>query len=98
LQQRLRKTDITGRYGGEEFAIILPHTDGLTAVKVLNRIREGFAKVRQQSEGAEFSVTFSCGVAVFPSVVDATQLNEAADKALYEAKRHGRNKVVIANY
>ncbi len=97
LQQRLRKTDITGRYGGEEFAIILPHTDGLTAVKVLNRIREGFAKVRQQSEGAEFSVTFSCGVAVFPSVVDATQLNEAADKALYEAKRHGRNKVVIAN-
>ncbi|MFE1744095.1 diguanylate cyclase [Coleofasciculus sp. H7-2] len=96
LQQRLRKTDITGRYGGEEFAAILPNTDGATAVKVLNRIREGFAQVRQQSDGAEFSVTFSCGIAVFPNVDEATQLNEAADKALYEAKRRGRNQVILA--
>ncbi|MBD1920048.1 diguanylate cyclase [Microcoleus sp. FACHB-831] len=95
LQQRLRKTDVIGRYGGEEFAIILPDTDGPTAVKVLDELREGFAHVRQQSEGAEFSVTFSCGIAAYPTEVDSTLLNEAADKALYEAKRRGRNQVVL---
>lgn len=93
LQQRLRKTDIKGRYGGEEFAIILPDTKGTAAVKILDEIRAGFAQVRQQAEGAEFSVTFSCGIAVFPNISDSTQLNEAADKALYQAKRQGRNQV-----
>lgn len=96
LQQRLRQSDIVGRYGGEEFAVILPDTDGPQAVHVLEQIREGFAQVRQQCDGAEFSVTFSCGIAVFPDDRNATQLNEAADKALYEAKRRGRNQVVLA--
>lgn len=96
LQQRLRQSDIIGRYGGEEFAIILPDTDGPTAVKVLNQIREGFAQVRQQSDGAEFSVNFSCGIAVFPDKQNPTQIAEAADRALYEAKRQGRNQVILA--
>ncbi len=96
LQQRLRQSDIIGRYGGEEFAVILPDTDGPTAVQVLNQIREGFAQVRQQAEGVEFSVTFSCGIAIYPDKQNTTQLNEAADRALYEAKRRGRNQVVLA--
>ena len=97
LQQRLRKTDIIGRYGGEEFAIIFPDTTATAAAKVLNEIREGFAKVRQQAKDREFSVTFSGGVAGFPDYTDANSLNEAADKALYRAKHTGRNRVAIAS-
>lgn len=97
LQQRLRKTDIIGRYGGEEFAIIFPNTPIASAANVINEIREGFAKVRQQAKDREFSVTFSGGVAGFPEYRDANSLNEAADKALYQAKRTGRNRVAIAS-
>lgn len=97
LKQRLRKTDIIGRYGGEEFAVILPDTDAIGAAKVLNEIRCGFAKVRQLAQdNHEFSVTFSCGVAAFPEYGDANSLNEAADKALYQAKRSGRNQLALA--
>ena len=97
LQQRLRKTDIIGRYGGEEFAVVLPDTDDSTAAKVLNEIREGFAQVRHQNGEDGFFVTFSCGVASFPQYEDATRLNDAADKALYVAKSGGRNRVVLAD-
>jgi diguanylate cyclase (GGDEF)-like protein len=96
LRQRLRKTDIIGRYGGEEFAIILSDMDSADALKVLDEIRDRFSKIRQQSEkGVEFQVTFSCGVASFAAYAEAAKLNEAADKALYEAKRRGRNQVVL---
>ncbi len=93
LQQRLRRTDIVGRYGGEEFAVILTDTDGPTAAKLLDEIRAAFARVRQQADGGEFSVTFSCGVAEFSRFGSAADLGSAADKALYEAKRGGRNRV-----
>lgn len=96
LQQRLRKSDVIGRYGGEEFAVILPHTDGGTAVKILNDIREGFAQVRQQSGNHEFVVTFSVGIACFPNYQDVQSLSDAADKALYQAKRSGRNRAVLS--
>ncbi|MEC4895182.1 MAG: diguanylate cyclase [Oscillatoria sp. PMC 1051.18] len=97
LKQRLRPSDITGRYGGEEFAVILPDTDGEVAVRVLDEIRIKFSQVRQQADGAEFSVTFSCGIAIYPQQQDSTQLNEAADRALYEAKRQGRDRVILAS-
>lgn len=96
LQQRLRKTDIIGRYGGEEFAMIFPHTTVENAARILDELRVGFAKVRQQANEHEFSVTFSCGVAAFPDYKDPNSLNEAADQMLYHAKRNGRNQVAIA--
>jgi diguanylate cyclase (GGDEF)-like protein len=97
LQQRLRKSDIIGRYGGEEFAVILPSTDGARAIKVLDQIRARLEHIRQCSLGGEeFSVTFSCGVADLPTYADAPTLTDAADKALYEAKRSGRNQVLLA--
>ncbi len=95
LTQRLRKTDIIGRYGGEEFAVILSDTDGPTARRVLDEIRASFAQLKQQSGGTEFSVTFSGGIATFPAHDNAARLNDAADKALYEAKRAGRNRVLL---
>lgn len=103
LQQRLRRTDAIGRYGGEEFAIILPDTTGEAALKVLDEIRNGFAHVQYQGRdtatnaSCEFGVTFSCGIATFPTYSDANCLSEAADRALYQAKRQGRNQVVLAN-
>ena len=97
LQQRLRKTDVIGRYGGEEFAIILPDTDGRNAARVLDEIRVNFAQIQHTSGGAEFFVTFSCGIAVYPDCGDAIQLSDSADQAMYEAKRQGRNRVVLAS-
>ncbi len=61
-------------------------------------IRSGFAKVRQLAQdNHEFSVTFSCGVAAFPEYGDANILNEAADKALYQAKLSGGNQLAEAS-
>jgi diguanylate cyclase (GGDEF)-like protein len=96
LQQRLRKSDVIGRYGGEEFAMILPDTDGVAALKVLDELRAGFAHIRQQSGDDVFYVTFSCGIAGYPHYSDADSLIEAADRALYDAKHAGRNLVLLA--
>ena len=97
LGQRLRKTDIIGRYGGEEFAAILPGTDGETALRVLDEIRRGFGEIHHHSTKGDFAVTFSCGIAEFPHCRDAANLGDSADKALYEAKRSGRNRVICAS-
>ncbi|MDQ6693872.1 MAG: diguanylate cyclase [Chloroflexota bacterium] len=96
LQQRLRKSDVVGRYGGEEFVIILPNTEEGPAVKLMDRLREGFSQVRHQSEAGDFYVTFSAGVASFSHFAGANELNNAADRALYKAKASGRNRVVAA--
>ena len=93
LTLRLRREDIIGRYGGEEFLIILPNTQAKEAVDLLDDLREGFAQVVHLAHKAEFRVTFSCGVAGFPQYNSAASLSEAADKALYSAKRQGRNRV-----
>ena len=96
LQQRLRKIDIIGRYGGEEFAVILNDTDKQAAFKIMDGIRLSFSQIKQQSGDKDFFVTFSCGIAAFPHFNDATALNNAADMALYEAKNSGRNRIAIA--
>ncbi|HQS57861.1 MAG: hypothetical protein B7Y56_05660 [Gallionellales bacterium 35-53-114] len=96
LQLRLRKTDVIGRYGGEEFAVILKDTDAASAVAIMEEVRKAFAQVVQHAESGDFSVTFSCGVAAYPDYSSAGELNNAADKALYEAKHAGRNRVAIA--
>jgi diguanylate cyclase (GGDEF)-like protein len=97
LRERLRHSDIIGRYGGEEFAVVLADTDGPTAAIVLDQIRTGLAQIRQQADGEVFTVTFSCGIACFADYPDARKLTEAADKALYVAKRAGRNQVALAS-
>jgi diguanylate cyclase (GGDEF)-like protein len=97
LQERLRKTDIIGRYGGEEFGVILFNTDVDNAAKLLDSIRDSFGKISHRFGDKEFYVTFSCGIATYPEFRDVTGISEAADKALYEAKGRGRNRVIRAH-
>lgn len=93
LRQRLRGADVVGRYGGEEFAVALPDTALDNAVAVLEQLRTAFAGINQGSGSARFHVTCSIGVAQCPPFVDGEALIAAADTALYEAKRQGRNQV-----
>jgi diguanylate cyclase (GGDEF)-like protein len=96
LKQRLRETDVVGRYGGEEFAVIMSNTDSHAAFKVMDELREAFSRLKHLVEGNEFSATFSCGIADVALFGDAIKLGDSADKALYEAKHAGRNRVVLA--
>ncbi|MCQ4308004.1 PleD family two-component system response regulator [Pseudomonas stutzeri] len=93
LKQRLRKTDHIGRYGGEEFAVVLPNTDIENAVKVLNEIRQRFAEIRYPAQPADLCCTFSCGIAELTPGADTRSLTQQADEALYRAKHGGRNRV-----
>lgn len=96
LQKRLRKTDSIGRYGGEEFAIIFWDSDAAAAGQILDSIREDFARIDHHHESGLFSCAFSGGVAGFPEYPDAQAISSAADKALYAAKRNGRDQVIIS--
>ena len=99
LRQHFRITDTLGRYGGEEFTLVLPDCDADQARKLVNRLREDFADIKFTSDGAPFTCTLSAGVAdnhQFPKDT-AEALLEKADQALYRAKRNGRNRVVRAS-
>jgi diguanylate cyclase (GGDEF)-like protein len=96
IRQRVRKTDTVGRFGGEEFAVILPGCTVAEAAILLNEVRESFASLSFQTKEEVFSCTFSCGVAALSQYGDATALNAGADEALYAAKDGGRNLVVAA--
>jgi diguanylate cyclase (GGDEF)-like protein len=94
-QQGKRTSDIVGRFGGEEFAMLLPETDQAQAVVVAERIRERVARHFLIVHKVRFNVTISLGAAqaaVGMSGIDA--LSRAADLALYQAKGEGRNRVI----
>ncbi|MBX3639388.1 MAG: diguanylate cyclase [Nitrosomonas sp.] len=95
LKQRLRGTDIVGRYGGEEFAVIMTDTDAPDASKVIDEIRKVFSRLIHMSDNKEFTVTFSCGIADIQHFPDAKSVSNAADKSLHKAKKKGRNQVMI---
>jgi diguanylate cyclase (GGDEF)-like protein len=98
LKQRLRKSDVIGRYGGEEFAVILPGSSIEEAALLLDNLRNDFANVSFPVKNAQFSAAFSCGVAQLRDTKSADALCAGADKALYTAKREGRNRTVALGY
>jgi diguanylate cyclase (GGDEF)-like protein len=94
LRQRLRASDIVGRYGGEEFAVLLSDTSGEIAEEVMNSLRRDFAAIPHETGGDSITGTFSTGIASLPEHASVRELILAADKALYRAKNAGRNRVV----
>lgn len=96
LRQRLRQSDYIGRYGGEEFAIILPDTSEDSAYRLMDALRENFATLRFLSKTTEFNVTFSCGLASSQHFTSASDLYMNADLALYQSKHSGRNQATLA--
>ena len=93
----VRELDLPGRYGGEEIAVVLPGTN-LTGARALSeKIRKGLEELAHTPpDGTPFQVTASFGAACFPAQSNAGDLVAAADAALYEAKRTGKNRVVTA--
>lgn len=98
LRGAVRDADVASRYGGEEFAVILPETDRLGALAVAERIRtrieQGFAE--QPVAGRRARLTLSGGIASYPDdATEAAGLIDRADQALYLAKRLGKNRVAV---
>lgn len=94
LQRKLRRTDVVGRYGGEEFAVAITDLgDPAQAMTILDALRQEFSEMPQDLGETPTRVTFSCGVAFFTGAEDAETLCTMADTALYQSKHDGRNRV-----
>ena len=93
----LRASDLACRFGGEEFAVLMIGADETTALAIADRIRRSVCDMPFRIAGELLTVTVSEGLAVFDAGRDnAATLIERADRALYEAKRDGRNRVGLA--
>jgi len=97
LRSSFRESDTAGRYGGEEFVVILPETDAEAAQRKLESLRQLVAStpIVLAARGEQVRLTISVGVATFPhDGEDASELFGLADKRMFQAKRDGRNRVV----
>ena len=98
VKREMRETDISGRIGGEEFAVTMPETDLSAASHAAERLRVAFMKIRVDTGDAVIRLTASIGVVrLDPDVTDITSLLKSADDCLYTAKREGRNRVVVSS-
>jgi diguanylate cyclase (GGDEF)-like protein len=95
LRNRLRESDVIGRYGGEEFLLILPDCQPEVAAKLIEAIGKSFADLLFLAGDDSFQVTLSAGVALINDFPVSDQAIEAADQALYQRKRSGRNGVTL---
>ena len=98
LQRGVRAVDLCARFGGEEFVVILPRTTRLGAVELAERLRRAIEARPLRVDGRELRITASFGIAIYPATVTSRDdLLAAADRALYTAKRDGRNCVRCAD-
>ena len=94
VRQDIREADTAGRYGGEEFIIILPRTDLSSALNVAERVRKTIeTSEMKDSKGNVFGITVSQGISIYQPGEDEYSLISRADNALYKAKENGRNRV-----
>lgn len=97
MRRRLRKSDLLGRYGGEEFAVVLDRIDFANAERVTEKLLDEFAGMPQRApDGGMFNATFSAGIAMFQQRMEAEGWVAAAERALQTAKAAGRRRVMIA--
>jgi diguanylate cyclase (GGDEF)-like protein len=98
ISKSVRDHDLVFRYGGEEFAVILPSTDLKGGKHVAERIRRNICDARFEDGGVSIQITTSIGVASCPeSATGIRDLILSADNALYAAKRNGKNCVIAAD-
>jgi diguanylate cyclase (GGDEF)-like protein len=90
-RQRVRAQDIVGRMGGEEFLLILPRAGYGEAIRIIDRIRDGFPSAKWDGDGIDLPYTFSAGIAESLPGDDRSSILRRADRALYAAKGEGRN-------
>jgi len=96
LKKSLRKSDFIFRYGGEEFLILLPYVYKKDLKKVLEKVKDSISNEKVKCHGKQIKVTVSVGGAVFDtSVTSLEKLINKADRNLYEAKKTGKNKVIV---
>jgi len=91
-----REEDTVSRYGGEEFVMIMPHTNSIQAIIIAERVREKIENHTFSFENHTFNVTISGGISTYPeSGRKIKSLLKAADSALYSAKYSGKNEIVV---
>ncbi len=96
LRKHTRAEDVACRYGGEEFAVVLVGASSAEAGAWAERWRRAVEQLRLCHDGAEITLTLSAGVASYTTGADSDAMLQAADRALYDAKRGGRNRVMLA--
>lgn len=97
-QNHFRKTDVLGRIGGEEFLFLFPHTDAGSAEELLHRFADKIRELPLRLKEPELNLTLSMGLVKAEHYRSLAQVIAQADEALYEAKRTGRDKIVIGKY
>ncbi len=97
LEKRLRHADSVGRYGGDEFLIVLPQTDLAGATRPAERIRQEIEKTKLRSKNRTNALTASLGVAEYKADEDNAALFDRVDRRLYCAKQNGRNQICAAD-
>jgi diguanylate cyclase (GGDEF)-like protein len=95
LQQQLRRSDIIGRCGGEEFGILLPNCDMANAERIIESLRSKFAESSYKVGAHDINVTFSGGVTMMDKDKSINETINIADEALYQSKEGGRNRITI---
>ena len=99
IRDNIRQSDFAARYGGDEFVVILPETEEAEAVAVGEKLRKRMEASSVPLGGGIARATFSLGVStLYPKMKRPSDLIEHADKALYEAKRSGRNRTRVAQW
>lgn len=96
IKRTMRPSDVLARYGGEEFLLLLPETQQEEAVAVMVRLQRNLTKAFFLHDNERVLITFSAGVALRGDAEPQTVIIERADKALYQAKRTGKNRVCAA--
>jgi len=97
LKREMRVPDLEARWGGEELVVALTNTDLRGAAIVAERVRLAIQALAIESQGTSFGVTASIGVAAFQAPESLSELIDRADRAMYSAKKAGRNRVVLSN-
>lgn len=96
LKKRLRETDFIGRYGGEEFVVLLPGAPQPDALRIANEMRMAIETAGFHAGSKPVAMTISCGISEFHDGDSAESVFDRADKALYAAKKDGKNRCEVA--